>query len=223
MRLLLFLAVALCAAAGCTQEPRPAHKAQPVIAQAASSTDSTAVAAVNPSAPYTLAPESRFDVKTEKAGMLGGFAHNHLIRARSFSGQMVYDAQHPETAEFTVTVAAEGLEVLTAAKDSDKSKIRQTMLAKVLKAQKFPNITFVSRHAAPAANGVRIDGDLTLLDQTRPVSVDVTLKAGDGKLTALGTFTIRQSDFGIKPYSAALGSIKVADRVTFDFEAVGTR
>ena len=44
----------------------------------------------------------------------------------------------------------------------------------------------------------------------------------DGKLRVRGGFTFKQTSFGIKPYSAGLGSIKVKDEVSFTFEAVAT-
>ena len=219
----VFLLVVLCTVLGCSKGPGRNHKPQPVIAHTAANSDSIPAGDAKQSGTYTLTPESRFEVKTEKAGVLGGFAHSHVIRARTFVGVMTYDAQNPGNSKFEITVAAEGLEVLTAAKESDKSKIRQTMFTKVLKVKQFPDIAFVSRNVTGTENGVRIEGDLTLLDQTRPVSVDVILKEQGDKLSAQGTFSILQSDFGIKPYSAALGSIKVANKVTFDFEAIGTR
>ncbi len=219
----VFLTLTLFAVLGCSQDPGQSHNAKPVTAHAAVNADTTAAGDAKHSGTYTLTPESRFEVKTAKAGVLGGFAHNHVIRAQTFVGVMNYDAQHPGDSKFEITVAGEGLEVLTAAKESDKAKIRQTMFTKVLKVKQFPNITFASRRVAGTATGVRIEGDLTLLDQTRPVSVDVVLKEQGDKLSAQGTFAILQSDFGIKPYSAALGSIKVADKLTFDFEAVGAR
>jgi len=172
---------------------------------------------------YVLSKGSRFEVKTEKAGVLGTFAHNHVIRAQAFSGEMIYDAENLLDSHFEITVMAEGLEVLTAAKPSDLGKIREAMLTKVLKAKQYPNITFVSRKVERTQNGVRIVGDLTLVGQARPESVDVALSQRGDSLFARGTFSVRQTDFGIKPYSAGMGTIKVADQVTFDFEAVGTR
>ncbi len=218
-----FLILMLCGLLGGAEEPGPNRDSRPLTAHTAASVDTLSVADAKQSGAYTLTPGSRFEVKTEKAGLLGGFAHSHVIRAQSFSGAMIYNAENPAAASFAITVAVEGLEVLTAAKPSDKGKIRQKMLTKVLKAKQFPSITFVSREVAATGNGLRIDGDLTLLDQTRAVSVDVALSAAGDTLCAQGTFAILQSDFGIKPYSAALGSIKVADKVTFDFEAIGTR
>ncbi len=62
-----------------------------------------------------------------------------------------------------------------------------------------------------------------IAQQTRPVAVDVTIAQRSDRLTATGTFSVKQTDFGMKPYSAAGGTIKVADEVTFDFEAIAIR
>lgn len=172
---------------------------------------------------YTLTEESRFEVKTGKAGMLRGLAHAHVVRARSFSGRMTYDRKNRENSSVEITVMAEGLEILTAAKPSDKQKIREAMLTKVLNARQHPEIKFVSRKVERTERGVRIGGELTLVGSTRPVSVDVVLTEQGEKLSARGTFSVRQTEFGIKPYKAAMGTIQVADEVTFDFEAIGAR
>jgi len=56
--------------------------------------------------------------------------------------------------------------------------------------------------------------------QARPVPVGATVQVGPDTLRARGTFSVKQTDFGIKPVG---GAVKVADRVTFDFDAVGVR
>jgi polyisoprenoid-binding protein YceI len=58
-------------------------------------------------------------------------------------------------------------------------------------------------------------GTLTLAGQTRPVRLQVEQTA-PGHYRA--TTTVRQTDFGIKPYSAFLGSLKVADAVEIAVE-----
>jgi hypothetical protein len=47
------------------------------------------------------------------------------------------------------------------------------------------------------------------------------VQAGERQLIATGAFSIDQTDWGIEPYSAALGTIKVADEVTFELRVVG--
>jgi polyisoprenoid-binding protein YceI len=60
-----------------------------------------------------------------------------------------------------------------------------------------------------------VEGDLTLLGRTRPIAFDVTV--ADGTLHAVAVVT--QTDFGIKPYSALFGALKVADEVKVELEA----
>jgi hypothetical protein len=55
-----------------------------------------------------------------------------------------------------------------------------------------------------------------------PVTADVSI--GADTIRATGTFTAKQTDFGIKPFSGGPGgTVKVADRVTFCFELVAVR
>jgi hypothetical protein len=47
---------------------------------------------------------------------------------------------------------------------------------------------------------------------------------GSDSIRARGTFTAKQTDFGIKPYSGGpAGTVKVADRVTFCFDLLAVR
>jgi polyisoprenoid-binding protein YceI len=60
---------------------------------------------------------------------------------------------------------------------------------------------------------------------TRPVEVDLTFEVTPGILHVRGGFTVRQTDFGIHPYSAGLGTVKVKNEVTFtlDIRALASR
>jgi polyisoprenoid-binding protein YceI len=75
----------------------------------------------------------------------------------------------------------------------------------VLGAKKHPQVTFRSTRVTPAGDGFRVEGDLTLHGTTRPIAADVK-REGD-RLRA--EVKLHQPDFGIKPYSAALGALKV--------------
>jgi polyisoprenoid-binding protein YceI len=59
------------------------------------------------------------------------------------------------------------------------------------------------------------DGELTLGDRTRPLSLSLTV-ADDG--TVSGRATVKQSDWGMKPYSALFGTLKVLDEVEISLE-----
>ncbi len=109
------------------------------------------------------------------------------------------------------------------ADEKDAPKVEQAMRESVLPPSRYPTIEFVSRIVTAIDGGVQVVGDLVIAQQTRPVAVDVTIAQRSDRLTATGTFSVKQTDFGMKPYSAAGGTIKVADEVTFDFEAIAIR
>jgi polyisoprenoid-binding protein YceI len=61
---------------------------------------------------------------------------------------------------------------------------------------------------------VKVRGELELLGRSAPLTF--TLTDDGGHLT--GSATIKQSDWGIKPYSALFGALKVNDDVTVEVE-----
>ncbi len=173
---------------------------------------------------YDVSSQSRLDVVTRKAGLLGGFGHDHRIRAGRFSGTIVHDPDHPASSSVDITVETAGLHVLPIGADrKDGPKVERAMREAVLHVERWPAIAFRSRSAVATADGVRVTGDLTLAGQTHPVTVEMRLQAGGARLVADGGFTILQSDWGIEPYRAALGTIRVADEVTFELHVVGAR
>lgn len=96
--------------------------------------------------------------------------------------------------------------------DKDRRDIEKSAkkhLAKVGKA------AFTSSKVTPAKTGGAVDGTLTLNGKSQPVRIQVS-SADGGKVT--GTTTVRQSDFGITPFSAFLGALKLADEVGLEFE-----
>jgi polyisoprenoid-binding protein YceI len=74
--------------------------------------------------------------------------------------------------------------------------------------------TRVFKSASPAGGGA-IEGTLILNGVTRPVRLEVS-SPGDGRYR--GSTTIKQTDFGITPYSGFFGALKLRDEVTVEFE-----
>jgi polyisoprenoid-binding protein YceI len=172
---------------------------------------------------YRLIPSSRLEVKTGKAGLFGFAGHSHLIRARAFTGQVVYYPKAPSSSHLEITVAADSLEVLTPPDTAEIRKVTAAMRSEVLHVDQHPEIRLVSREVTPSARGFHLVGALTLEGQTREVPIDVGVRLGLDTLRATTTFSVKQTDFGIKPYSGGPGgTVKVADRVTFDIDAIAT-
>jgi polyisoprenoid-binding protein YceI len=170
---------------------------------------------------YRISPNSRLEVKTGKAGLFGFAGHDHVIRARAFSGSVVY---YPASSHLEITVIADSLEVLTPPDTAEIRQVTAAMRSDILKVDQHHEIRLVSRRVTPAADGFHIVGALTLVGQTREVPLDVAVQLGLDSLRASTKFSVKQTDFGIKPYSGGpAGIVKVADRVKFTIEAVALR
>jgi polyisoprenoid-binding protein YceI len=91
-----------------------------------------------------------------------------------------------------------------------KQEIEQTIDDEVLK--RDAAINFRSTHAAPSQDedAVTVEGDLTLHGTSHPIAFDVSAE-DDGTVSA--STVIKQTDYGIKPYSTLFGALKVVDDV----------
>ena len=173
---------------------------------------------------FRLTPASRFEVRTGKAGLFGFAGHNHLVRARSVSGWVAYPNRNPTASRLEVVIPAESLEVLTPNDTAEVRKVTETMRTQVLRVGEYPEIRFSATVAGATATGFRLDGRLSLVGQTRKVPVAATVHISGDTLRADGTFSVKQTDFGIKPVRAGPGgTVKVADKLQFTFAAVAVR
>ncbi len=91
--------------------------------------------------------------------------------------------------------------------DSDRASIRENIVKKVLGTQP---VTFRSTSVDARAETVAASGQLALRGTSRPVVLEGALDPR-GRVTA--TLTLRQSDWGITPYKALMGALKVRDEV----------
>ena len=173
---------------------------------------------------YVLSAASRFEVKTGKAGLFGFAGHAHVIRARGVTGRVVYHPNAPAESRVEIVVPADSLEVLTPPDTAEIRKVTEAMRTEVLHVDDYPVISFVSDSVTPTTDGFQIQGRLTLAGQTRDVSCDIQAEVGTDTLRATGGFSVKQTDYGIRPFRGGpAGTVRVADRVTFSFEAVGVR
>ena len=113
-----------------------------------------------------------------------------------------------------LVIRANSLTVTDNINDKDRREIESEMRDKVLEAAKYPEIVFdVSGVSVNKAdNGqvsVTLNGQLNLHGVTRPQKVPATLVVTGDMLRAFGEFSLRQTDYGIKPVSAVGGGLKV--------------
>ncbi len=177
---------------------------------------------------YTIVTgESSFWVFVPKAGLLSGFAHDHQIGIKSFSGKIVVPESGAANGSLQLDVDATSLVVLdTKPSEDDKKKIHNSMHGEVLESAKYPKVTFKSASVSDLKQtggenySFTLNGDLTLHGVTKRIAMPVSLTINAKQLRAEGKYTLRQTDFGIKPYSAAGGTVKVKNEITVNFNIV---
>jgi polyisoprenoid-binding protein YceI len=162
---------------------------------------------------YRLDPDnSRLMVQTSRTGGAARAGHDLTIEVTSWSAQL-----EMRESGASVTLSADGgsLRVLDgrggiqALGDDDKNDIRKTIDDEVLRRS---SIEFRSTEAAISADGNHLDvkGELELAGAKHPISFELTL-AQRGRFMARAR--VKQSEWGIKPYTALFGALKVADEV----------
>src|SRR4051812_15247614 len=149
-------------------------------------------------------------VYSYKDGLLSKIAHDLKHRVTRF--KLAVDEQTRSIeAEIDASslcvdcVMQDGVESGADLSDDDKSRIEQQIVEDVLHAKRHPTIRFRSTLVRPSPEGLFIQGELDLRDCTRPVSAIARRVNGhyDAELT------INQPEFGIKPFSAMLGTLKI--------------
>jgi polyisoprenoid-binding protein YceI len=153
-------------------------------------------------------------VHTGRSGAAAKAGHDLRLEVTAWEATLEFGAQPTVelTADPTSLRVREGTGGMQALDEGDRANIETTIDDEVLKREP---IVFRSTRAAPAPGGLSVEGDLTLLGRTRPIAFDVTV--ADGTLRAVAVVT--QTDFGIKPYSALFGALKVADEVKVELDA----
>jgi hypothetical protein len=155
-------------------------------------------------------------------------AHDHVVRASRFSGTATLDdSGKPESLRLSLQVDVAGLvpdEPLvrqrhhlphTPLSAGDLQQVRAHMLGPAqLDAARFPTITFSSAGLSRDERGaLQCRGTLTLHGVARELRFPVTVKPGAGQVEGDATVRLKTGDFGISPYSAALGLIRNRDEV----------
>jgi polyisoprenoid-binding protein YceI len=177
---------------------------------------------------YTIVPsESSFWVFVGKSGLFSALAHNHEIGVKSFSGRVIVPAAGAGAGSLEMEVDAPSLEVLDKEpSEEDKKKIFNSMHNEVLESAKYQKITFKSvsvsdvKQTGSDAYSFVVNGDLTLHGVTKRIAIPVAANVTPQQLRATGKYTLKQTDYGIRPYSAAGGTIKVKDEVVVNFNIV---
>ncbi len=158
-----------------------------------------------------LGPDNaRLTVRTGKGGAAAKAGHNLVLEVTRWSATLGDDAAEL-TADARSLRVRSGSGGLSPLGDEEKAGIAQTIDEEVLKGTA---IAFRSTSVARAGDALEVAGELELGGQRRPLTF--TLHDAGGAVA--GSARIKQTDWGMKPYSALFGTLKVADEVEVAIE-----
>jgi polyisoprenoid-binding protein YceI len=164
-----------------------------------------------------------------------GLGHQHAIEGKLASGSLMLGAQ---TASGRLVFDMKSFDADTASArryvglqgttdKSTRSKVNANMRGSdVLDVTRYPTATFDIESAKPTGKNskrglptYRLVGNFTLHNVTKPIRVVAEVEQARGWLHVRGSFSIKQTSYGITPFSKAFGAIGVADdlRIYGDF------
>ena len=171
---------------------------------------------------HRLGPENAsLRIETKRGGAAAKAGHDLVIEVCSWQGTLEVGedpggraslALSADSGSMAVTEGTGGLMALT---EEDKVEIKKTLEAEVLRAGQ---VEFKSTQVTPTDDGqrLRVTGELSMNGNVHPLEFELEL-GPDGAVS--GRATVKQSDWGIEPYSGLFGTLKVRDEVEVVGEA----
>ena len=178
------------------------------------------VAAVRITQPLELAPESRLWVAgTSTVRSFQCQAGTFEAKAASIGGEAVSAVLAGEKAvsRIEVTVPVEKLDC--------RNGTMNEHMRKALKMKDHPTVVFRADAYDLAKTGdsiaVTMTGSLTLGGVEKPITINAQAKPGaNGTLIVSGTRDVHMKEFGLKPPTLMLGTMKVGEKITVGFDIV---
>lgn len=156
-------------------------------------------------------------VYTFKAGLLARVAHDLRLHVQrhALSLQAGKLRGHCDAASLEVegAMTGHGLD-RNALSEADKRQVLETVREEILQSARHPQIEVEADVSAAAGDRFVIQGSLRIRGQARPLRVE--LERNGDRLE--GAFELTPSEFGIPPYKALAGAIKLQDRVRVQVE-----
>lgn len=172
---------------------------------------------------WTLdASDGQLLVKTGVTGRAVRMGHRLTIAMNSWRGVVNWTDDEPSSVDLDVDVDSlavlRGEGGLTPLSGPEKALARSSAL-KSLGAGRFRTISFRADDVQATSDGYRLTGTLEIHGVTKPHVVELRVDELDDSWRMTCEAQVRQSEFGIKPNSMFMGSMKVVDDVTVAFAA----
>ena len=192
----------------------------------AANADSYRAAAASGAAVYKVDPDaSLIAVTVRRAGLMARLGHDHVVASHTLTGYAAPGLGRAELSfradQMTVDEPQLLREAGIATQPSPEAVegTRKNMLGPVLDAQRYP---VVALHAERSADG-RLRVAVTLHGVTRSLDLPAAVKVDAAQVTASGTAHLKQTDFGITPFSVGGGLLAVDDGLDVRYRIVARR
>ena len=173
---------------------------------------------------WTLdASDGELQLHTGVTGRAARMGHRLTIAMTRWQATVNWDGGDPVAAELVVDT--DSFEVLRGEggvkglSGPEKAVVRSNAL-KSLNASRFPEIRFSAAAIDKADGGYRLSGTLQIRGKSREHVTDVRTEDLGNSWRISAESTVRQRDYGIKPFSLLMGSMQVVDQVAVSFTAV---
>jgi polyisoprenoid-binding protein YceI len=173
---------------------------------------------------WTLtAPDGELLIRTGVEGRAARMGHRLTIAMTRWQATVAWAGAKPVTAELVVEIDA--FEVLRgeggvkALSGPEKALVKSNAM-KSLDANRYPEIRFAADTIDKTEDGYRLTGKLHIRGKSRKHVIDCRTEDLGEEWRMSVESTVRQTDYGVKPYSMLMGSMKVTDEVSVSFTAV---
>lgn len=161
-----------------------------------------------------LGPENgTLSLRTRRDGVAARMGHDLTLSLTRWSATVSGESSVSVSVELDSLEVREGTGGALPLTDTDRRDIRHNAL-KTLKVDRHGTATYQSTLVVRSPSGYSVEGNLTLAGVTKPVRLTVVEREPVFVVTA----EIMQSAFGIKPYSAFFGALKIRDPVAVEIE-----
>ena len=156
--------------------------------------------------------DATIHVFTFKAGLLARVAHDLRLTFRQHEitvhARRVYAFAVAESLVIDGAMTPSGLDTRTPSA-KDQRSILETVHNEILLSRRYPRIELDGSIQTLAVHRHMLSGELRLRGQARPIKTEL-IRSGDILQSVL---ELKPSEFGIAPYKALGGAIKLDDRV----------
>jgi polyisoprenoid-binding protein YceI len=184
---------------------------------------------VRPQVEYYLdSASSRMLMYTRTEGLISAFAPNYRFTFTSFGGTLTLTEGALTPACFVMVTNADSVRLLDDVSPDKRRGIEHMLKHEMLEVARFPQMVYRSSRIEVRKTGfatfrAHMEGTLSQHGVTRscPISVEGVLMEEAVRLR--GSFSILQSDYGMRPKVFAGGMVKVVDRLNLSFALLARR